>query len=107
VATYGPQAVDSHGVSPTYNAAASGGDRVPPGVLIHVKNTSGSAVTLTINAITVQDSDLATPDRTVNIPATTGAVFVRLLPANVYQDSDGLVGLAWSAVTSVTFAVIS
>ena len=108
MATYGPQAVDSHGLVPTYNAAGGSGDRVPVGVLLHIVNSSGSSITLTIDAVSLVDTDLATPDRTVTVPTGGQGKFVRLLPASVYQSpSDGLVGLSWSATASVTFAVLS
>ena len=108
MATYGPQAVDSHGIVPTYNATAGGGDRVPPGSLLHIVNTSGSSVTLTLTATSLSDTDLATPNRTITIPTGGNGKFVRCSPASVYaSQSDGLVGLGWSATTSVSFAVLS
>lgn len=109
MATYGPQQVPSTGLAPTYNPAGAGGDRVPPGALLHVKNGNAAALTLTLTTPLVLDGDLTVQDRAISgIPATTGERFVRVPTNEVYRDpADGLVGLSWSVTASVTFAVLS
>lgn len=109
MATRAPEAASSSGLAATYYAASGGGDRVPPGVLLHVKNAGGAGITLTLVTTSVVDGDLAVADRTTgSIPATTGERFVRVPTDPAYRDpADGLVGLTWSGTTSVTFAVLS
>lgn len=106
MATYSAQKPGSTGLAATYNAAAGGGDRVPPGSLLHVKNANASEVTLTLVTPLVHDGNLAVADRTVAVPPTTGERFVRVPDNTVYRASDGLVDITWSLVTSVTFAVL-
>lgn len=106
MATYSAQKVGSTGLAATYNAAASGGDRVPPGALLHVKNANAAAVDLTLATPIVHDGDLAVADRVVSVPASTGERFVRVPDNTVYRAADGLVDITWSVVTSVTFAVL-
>jgi hypothetical protein len=108
MATYSPQAPDDHGLAANYNAAAGGGDRVPPGVLLHIKNTNAAVLTVTLTTPGTVAGDLAIPDRTFTVPATTGERFARLTPYDVYRDpADGLVGLGWSVTSGVSFAVIT
>lgn len=45
-----------------------------PKSLVHMKNTTAGAVTLTVRT-NVQQYGLTLPDRTINVPATTGEVF--------------------------------
>jgi hypothetical protein len=108
MASRSPELVTSLGIAGTYYAATigGGGDRVPPGALLHVK-TAGTATTLTLFTNAVIDGDLTIADRTVSL-AATDAKFVRVPTLDAYRDpSDGLVLLNWSAVTAVTFAVLS
>jgi hypothetical protein len=107
MATYAPQQVTSAGLNATYNAAANG-DKVPPGVLLHVKNASGSPITVTL--VTVSEYDgIALPDKTTaSIAATTGMQFIRVPSDSNYRNpADGLVTINFSATTSVTYAVLS
>ena len=104
MATRDSQQSSVAGLAATYHAASGGGDKVPPGCLLHVKNGSGSSINLT----------LATPgtaygqpigDQVVAVPA--GAERFVSVPSEGFTDmADGLVSLAWSAVTTVTFAVV-
>jgi len=107
MATYGPQSPTSAGLAATYNAAAGGGDKVPAGALLHVKNANAAILTVTISIPVTVDGQAVTA-RTVTVPADTGERFIRLTPYDVYRDpADGLVSLAWSVSASVTFAVLS
>ena len=109
MATYAAQAIPKTGLNATYNAAAGGGDRVPPGSIVHVKNGNASALTVTIVTLDTADGDLAVTDRAqASIGATTGMAFIRIPTGWPYVDpADGLVGLTWSVTSSVTFAVVS
>lgn len=94
------------GTAPTYNAASSGGDKVPPGdrTVLHVKNDSGSSIDCTIvTPGTVLGQDIS--DVVVSVPAS-GERFAGPLPYQELAGDDGLVDVTWSATTSVTFAVV-
>lgn len=94
---------DVDGLIATYHAAAAG-DKVKPGVVLHVKNTNAATRDLTL---VTPGTAFGQPigDEVVTIGATTGEVFVRV-PEQGFDASDGLVPLAWSATTGVTFAVL-
>jgi hypothetical protein len=102
-----PQQVTSAGVSPTFEAANVLGNSVALayGRCIRVKNASGSAVTVTIPTPGTIDG-LAITDRTINVPATTGDVMIALGKGDAYRNTDGTAYIDYSAVTSVTVAVV-
>lgn len=99
------ETVPSSGLAPTYHAAEVGGDRVPPGALLHVDNGSGGSINVTLVTPSTVDTDLAIADRVVAVPATSRR-FIRVPKISAYQDVDGMVAVQWSAVTTVTFAVL-
>ena len=108
MATRAPQGPDSKGVALTFYAAANG-DKVPPGVTLIVRNTSGSGITVTLVTPLTLDGDLAVSDRTSNsVAATTGVNAIKVPNSDVYRDpADGLVTINFSATASVDYAVIS
>jgi hypothetical protein len=94
------------GTPPTYAAAAAGGDTAPVGshLFLHIKNGGGSPITAT----------LAVPGNTWNGIATPDTPFVisngaeRMIPLDSrYQQSDGRAAITYTAVTSVTVAVVA
>lgn len=104
MATRNAEEVSVAGLAATYNAASAGGDKVKPGVVLIVKNTNGATRTLTlVTPGTVYGQAIA--DQAITIPATTGERIVEI-PKEGFTGADGLVPLAWSADTGVTFAVI-
>jgi hypothetical protein len=109
MAAYAAQAIPKAGLNATYNAAAGGGDRVPPGSIMHVKNGNGSALTVTLVTLDNADGDLVVTDRAcTSITATTGMAFIVIPRTWPYVDpADGLVGITWSVSATVTFAVVS
>jgi hypothetical protein len=109
MAVYAAQAIPKAGLNATYNAAAGGGDRVPPGSIVHVKNGNAAALTVTLVTLDTADGDLVVTDRAcTSITGTTGMAFIRIPVGWPYVDpADGLVGLSWSVTTTVTFAVVS
>lgn len=109
MATRAPEQVPAVGIAGTYYAASAGGDSVPPGSLLVVRNAGGTACVPTFVTPGVIDGDLAVADRVgIATPITTGLCFYRVPTDRNYVDpSDGLVDITWSFTTSVTFAVLS
>lgn len=109
MATRAPEAPTRAGLAATYHAASAGGDKVPPGVTLHVKNTNAATRTLTFVTPGVVDGDVAISDPVSNaIPATTGERFFQVpTDRNFVDPADGLVNLTWSSDVGVTFAVLS
>lgn len=102
MATLAIQTIDNDGLTPTYVAAAAGGDKVIPGQgsYIHVKNGSAGAITVTLVTPETFDGDLALADRTVSVAAGAEA---KIAVGNRYRNpADGLASLTYSAVTSLT-----
>jgi hypothetical protein len=87
-------------------SATSGGDTAPVGdrTYLHVINGSGSAVTVTL-ATTQTVSGLAVADVTHSVPAGKTTI-LPLFPATLLADSTGICSITYSAVTSVTVAVV-
>lgn len=103
-----PESVDLDGLAPTYHAASGGGDKVSRAgddVALHVVNGSGVSVTVTITT-PGSVSGHAIADRAVAVPAGEDR-FIGPLTAAVFANADQQVDLAWSATTSVTFAVLT
>ncbi len=94
------------GRTPTYTAAAVGGDRVPAGdgVLVGVRNTSAAAITVTLATPGTVEGDLAIADRAYTVPATNGELWFPVGPN--YRASDGLADLTYSATAGLTVACI-
>ena len=99
-------------ITPTYAgatfspaSAAGGGDKfVNTGnELLYIKNGGGSTITLTLDAQTV--AGLTITDPTVSITAGQEKVIGPFDP-RYFTDSSGFLNLSYSAVTSVTVAVI-
>jgi hypothetical protein len=61
-----PQTISTTPLVATYVAPTSGGtgDRVSPGVTLHVKNANAATVTITMVTPGTVDTDLAVADRT-------------------------------------------
>lgn len=108
MATVGTQNPGTAGAAPTMVAASAGGDKVAPGVRLLVVNGGGASIDLTLATPLTVDG-LALADRTVAVPNGAFPANAKVIdvPSNLYQDpADGLCSLTWSAVTSVTFAVL-
>jgi hypothetical protein len=99
------------GITPTYGAAAGGGDTFAPATaglhFIHIKNGGGAPINLTINDPTSQGPPSATqfnPD--VVVAVTNGQErMIAIDPARFINPANGLVELTYSAVTSVTIGI--
>ncbi len=80
------------GLAPTYTAIVAADDAqfsFDPDAFLHVRNTTGGAIVLTIPTNRNVDGDLDVPDRTISIPAN-GAKFTRTFEKDTYKQSDGI-----------------
>lgn len=102
-----PQSVSRAGAAVTFAAASGGGDTAPvsdSNVLL-VKNGDGSAHTFTL---TTTQSVLGNAVADVTLSVAAGATAaIRLGPKSLYADANGNVAVAYSAVTSMTVAVLA
>lgn len=99
------QVVALSGLTPTYSAAAASttvtcGERS----FLHVKNTNGSSMTVTLTATARVRGQLAA-DVVITVPATTGDKMIGPIPAELFAGaSDGTCSITYSSTTSVTVA---
>ena len=105
------QLVSLVGLTPTFTAAAGGGDTLDPDAdtFLVVKNAGGSPITATIaTPKTDPKTGLAEADVAVSVPATTGEKWIGPLPFETYADpaNQSRAAVTYSAVTSVTVAVV-
>jgi hypothetical protein len=104
------RAIPGTGLNPTYASAAGGGDSYPAsGVeLLHVKNGGGAPITLTVEGPNVDNFGTSgdNHDQAYTIP-NGGERFIRVSNMARHRDANGSVQLTYSAVTSVTIAVLS
>ena len=104
------QTMTTAGMGPTYAAAAASStigatDANTGGVFLHVKNTAGSSMTVTIGDPGKTPAGNAGTAVAVTVAATTGDMMIPILPANV-DPSTGAVAITYSTTTSVTVAAI-
>lgn len=98
------QSITRAGLAPAYAAAAAGGDTFTPDnrTLLHVKNGSGGALTVTVVTPRTDALGNAVADNAVSVPAA-GERMIGPFPAEHYGDpTTGLASLTYSAVTSLT-----
>lgn len=101
-----PQSIPETGRDPVYVAASAGGDTVAPaaGLALHVKNGGAAAITVTV-VRPGSSYGQANPDVPVTI-AAAGAQFIRVPPEFADAATAGNVSITYSAVTSVTVALL-
>lgn len=90
-----------------FAAASAGGDRTAPGtgVFLLVRNQSAAAITVTLDATGKAFNGQSIPDTAVSVAA--GAYVVIPVTVDYQSPVDSLAGIAYSAVTSVTVAVLT
>jgi hypothetical protein len=105
MATLAVQQIAVTGTAPTYAAATAGGDAANPQdrTCLHVKNGSAGSINVTL-AVPGSTYGQPNPDPVIAVPAG-GDRFIYLPPA-VADPSTGLVSWTYSAVTSVTVALL-
>lgn len=100
------QSITRAGTEPAYAAAAGGGDTFTPSsrTLIHAKNGSGSAITVTVTTPRTDPLGNAVADNAVAIPAGEERM-IGPFPYEHYSDpSTGLAALSYSDVTTLSIA---
>jgi len=112
MATLSTQVVNRAGLAPTYAAAAGGGDAMScgSGMFLHIKNTGGSPITVTLNvpAARTYEPNVAITNPAIAVPATTGDKMIGPVDAVTFQDpTTGLCSITYSGVTSVTVAAVN
>lgn len=70
-------------------------------LILHVKNASGSPITVTLVDPGFTPAGSAATNGTVSVPATTGERFIAISTA-LMNTSTGLISVQFSATTSVT-----
>ena len=106
MAALATQVITVAGLTPTFVAAAAGGDTAPVGdrEFLVVQNGSGAPVTVTLATPGNLATGDAYPDKAYSVAA--GAETWIPLPA-VYRDpTDGRAHITYSAAASVTVAVV-
>lgn len=103
-----PQKATSVGPTVTFEPANVAGNSFAParGRALHVRNGSGSSITVTVPTPGTTADGLAIADRTVTVAAGAHAVFAPGSSAGVYGQVDGSVNVDYSAVTTVTVALV-
>lgn len=96
------------GLAPSYAAASAGGDSFPNDgkIVLHVKNTNGSARTVTVASQVQATAGRAPANNAVSIPATTGDKIIGPFDPSIWNDSTGSCLVTYSADTGVTIAAI-
>lgn len=100
------QSIGVAGLAPAY-ATPNSSEQINPntGQFLHVKNASGSPITVTLVDAGTSPAGSATVNPTVSVPATTGDRMIYLPPAMV-NPATGTIQVNFSATTSVTAALV-
>jgi hypothetical protein len=100
------QAIVTAGLAASYGAA-NASDTITPdtGLVLHVKNTGGSADTVTVVDAGTTPGGSTASSPTVSVPATTGDRFIPINPAFV-NPATGLITVTHSSTTGVTCALL-
>lgn len=105
MATLTTQSITRAGVTPTYAAAAGGGDACEVGddVYLHVKNTGTQKIlTLAIPSTASTYPNVVYTNVAVTIPATTGDKLIGPISALFKDVTTGLCTITYDSATAVT-----
>ena len=102
------QQISPTGITPTFVACTSGGDTFTPGpkTFLDIKNGAGATVTVTIDTTAIEFGE-PIANVVVSIPVSTEMLVGPFQPAEVEQGGTGQAQLTYSAVTSLTIAVLT
>lgn len=106
MATLAVQKAVVTGLTPSYSAAAGGGDQFANSgkAMLHIKNGSGGSINVTVNSQT-NCSQGFDHDAVVAVPAGAERM-IGPFPKGRFDDANGNVQITYSAVTSLTVAVV-
>ncbi len=108
MATLATQTIRRTGVTPSYAAAAGGGDQFTPGprTFLHVKNGGGAPITVTVVTPGSALPDVAVADLAVSVTNAQERM-IGPFPPEYFADPalSGQAAITYSAVTSVTIGV--
>lgn len=107
MATLTTQSISTAGILPTYAAASGGGDAMVADStsFLHIKNGTGSSMTVTLVTPATVDTTLAVADRAITVGANSEQMIA--VPDSLYRDpATGLATITYSLATSVTVAAI-
>jgi hypothetical protein len=103
------QTIAVSGVGPTYAA----GDAVnhhqfsnDGNDFLHVKNTGGSPVVVTVKTNGYKCAGITVPDVTVTVPATSGDRMIGPFDPTVFNQSGGVVYADLASATGITLAAL-
>lgn len=100
----------STGITPSFAAAAGGGDSFPASgqEFVVVKNASGGSINVTVDAPNADNFGITdnAHDLVVAVPAA-GERWIRVADMVRFRDVNGNVQLAYSSPTSVTVGVFA
>ncbi len=106
------QQISEDGGAATYVSAAGGGDTADNNgnMFLHIKNGSGSEITVTITALTTSvDSgmygDLTKANASIAI-AASGEAFIGGFAPAAFNDGNSEIAITYSGVTSLTIAAL-
>lgn len=106
MATLTTQSITRAGVTPTYAAAAGGGDACEVGddIYLHVKNTNAATrdVTLAIPSTASTYPNVTYTNVVVTIPATTGDKLIGPISALFKDATTGMCTITYSSEVGVT-----
>lgn len=108
MATLTTQSITRAGVTPTYPAAAGGGDACEVGddIYVQIKNTGASTtVTFAIPASASTYPNVVYTNLAVVVPATTGDKLIGPVSALFKDPTTGLCTITYSQVTGITVGV--
>jgi hypothetical protein len=93
----------------TLSNAAAATDRIPPGIILLVRNANASSLTVTLVTVDTADGDLSVGDRAQSaVAATNGLALIHIPNYWPYVDpADGLVAVTFSVTSSVTHALVN
>lgn len=101
------QQVSLSGIAPSFSAGdqANGHQFANDGrTFLEVKNTGGSACTVTIRANGYKIGGVTIQDQTVSVPATTGDRMIGPFDQSIFNQSGGVVNVDLSTGTGITIA---
>lgn len=105
MATLPAQQIVVTGLSPNFVAAAAGGDAANPDDRTHLRVKNASAASINV-VLTVPGSTYGQPNPDVTIAVAAGGDVAIALPSAIADPSTGLVAWTYSAVASVTVALV-